>query len=165
MKYEQLRNRKKGEIWDDADPFGSSDPFRSDNQFSWSEIEGRNILFGVGKMQIGWSLELEGSDDVDSYRVDEDGRLEIEGHLCDFHLPQNLDFNNCLGEGNNTGLNDGTCYRQGSGLGDGSDLGAITQDLVDEFEPFWGDETVTENEVDNLDEENDSLDNDYVGVT
>ncbi|KAI3680650.1 hypothetical protein L6452_35423 [Arctium lappa] len=73
--------------------------------------------------------------------------------------------NNCLGEGSNTGLNDDTCYGQGSGLGDGSDLGAITQDLVDEFEPFWGDEAMTENEVDSLDEDDDSLDCDYVGGT
>ncbi|KAI3715480.1 hypothetical protein L6452_22463 [Arctium lappa] len=73
--------------------------------------------------------------------------------------------NNCLGEGSSTGLNDSTCYGQSSGLGDRNDLGAITQDLVDEFEPFWGDEAMTENEVDISNDEDDSLDSDYIGGT
>ncbi|KAI3734756.1 hypothetical protein L6452_14234 [Arctium lappa] len=78
--------------------------------------------------------------------------------------------NNCLGEGSDTGLNDGglndgICSGQGNGLSDVRYLGAITQDLVDEFEPFWGDEAMTENEVDNLDEDDDSLDSDYVRGT
>ncbi|KAI3729045.1 hypothetical protein L6452_17692 [Arctium lappa] len=60
-----------------------------------------------------------------------------------------------------------TCLGEGSG----SFLGAITQDLNEEFEPFWSDEAMTEHEIDNsdkdyyLDEEYDSLDNDYVGGT
>ncbi|KAI3701501.1 hypothetical protein L6452_26628 [Arctium lappa] len=60
-----------------------------------------------------------------------------------------------------------TCLGEGSG----SFLGAITQDLNEEFEPFWSDEARTEHEIDNsdkdyyLDEEYDSHDNDYVGGT